>query len=169
VSIEGFFYASVVSVPLAYAHLWAIGRERRRVQDSDMALFIWAAALPTAAFLLLAPAESWDDDLLSVVRIGAFGLLALGSLLILVRMIWRSNEPPLWIGLGTLILGAGLAFIHPATLFIVPPFWCVFYAGATASIRRARRRRRTWICERCGYDIHGIRSRRCPECGRVAC
>jgi hypothetical protein len=103
-----------------------------------------------------------------VIRFGAFGLLAFGSLLLLARMIWRSNEPPLWIGLGTVILCAGLAFLDPATLLIVPPTWCVLYACATSKLRRARRNRVAWICDRCGYDIHGIRSRRCPECGLLA-
>ena len=33
--------------------------------------------------------------------------------------------------------------------------------------RRLQRRRELPICMRCGYDLHGLESRRCPECGEA--
>ncbi len=51
----------------------------------------------------------------------------------------------------------------PVFLFLVLPATVV----AVRSVRRRRRRDRG-LCERCGYDLRGSVSGRCPECGREA-
>jgi hypothetical protein len=51
----------------------------------------------------------------------------------------------------------------PVFLFLVLPASAV----AVRSVRRRRRRNRG-LCERCGYDLRGSVSGRCPECGREA-
>ncbi len=59
--------------------------------------------------------------------------------------------------------------------YVVFPLWCLFVgiAAIPASMliigplrRRSRRKRNK--CVQCGYDLTGLRERRCPECGEPA-
>jgi hypothetical protein len=62
-------------------------------------------------------------------------------------------------------------------LFPIAPFWpgfllnTLFYAALIAAPRpaffwlRSRRRLRRGLCSRCAYDLRGLASPACPECG----
>ena len=61
-------------------------------------------------------------------------------------------------------------------LFVMMAIWVVAFPstaiGAMIAVelwrdRRKRRHRRPGVC-RCGYDLRGNPSGRCPECGRAA-
>lgn len=93
----------------------------------------------------------------------------------------------------TRTLGTGLSINGKwVTFFVAPPLWSasrwsdirwlpasmpghihvpVFYFAPLAAIvplliaRARRRRRRAGLCIRCGYDLDGLTTARCPECG----
>ncbi len=83
-----------------------------------------------------------------------FGLVWLGR---------ASGHPPL-----TVNQGAGLVVLCLPIAWIIPylaGFW-LFSPWVRVRSRRALRRRGAPICIRCAYDMTGIDSAVCPECGR---
>jgi uncharacterized repeat protein (TIGR04138 family) len=74
-------------------------------------------------------------------------------LLTWLALIWRRGFG--WLDQATMI--SALAFFVPGVVLA--------YISETARNRR-RQRRRSGLCEFCGYDLRGTRER-CPECGKV--
>jgi hypothetical protein len=171
VSIAGFILAAVIGIPIACVHLYGVRLDRRSINVSDMILFIWVAALPIVGLVLFPTNLPGKDDEVSylwLLRVAAFGAVAFGSLLLVVRAVWHSNEPVLWIGLGSVLLGVVLLVMNAPTVVLVPMFWFVFYAGAYKGKHASIRRRPPGTCPHCGYSRRGLPSQRCPECGRFA-
>ena len=52
-----------------------------------------------------------------------------------------------------------------ANTLIYATFWWLVFTGFVAA--RAARRARHGLCTRCAYDLRGIASRVCPECGQA--
>lgn len=84
----------------------------------------------------------------------------------LCGLVWlgrASGHPPL-----TVNQGAGLVLLCLLFAWVIPylaGFWLI-YPWVRVRSRRALRRRGAPICIRCAYDMTGIESAVCPECGR---
>ncbi len=64
---------------------------------------------------------------------------------------------------------AGTAPARAAWWFVRAPLWIpvvVFGLPTLGYWVVLVRRRPAWACQRCGYDLRGIKGEECPECGR---
>lgn len=60
--------------------------------------------------------------------------------------------------------------IHPAGFLVNTALYAsvwVALLGAPLALLGVWRKRRRGLCPRCAYDLAGVASERCPECGRV--
>ena len=51
------------------------------------------------------------------------------------------------------------------TVFYAVVLWLLFALGGTPFALRRRRRIKRGLCPKCAYDLRGIESSACPECG----
>jgi len=87
--------------------------------------------------------------------------------------VWRLMTPvafvvalACWWLAGKLTGSHGWSIVVPVSLVVCLPLWLLMSLH-TRCVRRSLRRmlREKGICSRCGYDMRGSPSGRCPECG----
>lgn len=98
----------------------------------------------------------------------ALCLLSLVGCVAMTLLLWRGER--VWeVGIEVAGRRADLevpthpAWLAPALLGLPPIVWLALRARRLY----ARRRRRPGACRRCGYDLTGNASGRCPECGQT--
>jgi len=141
----------------------------------DAALFVIALALSTQYTLAVArlgQESMWGGLHPAIFWVGLLGspLAALAPAWLLGRfspanMVW----PAIGLAAPLIVWSAGL-LTEPGPLLLVGSAAALWMALTILPARHGRRRRHSRLlmagrCVRCGYDLDGIPSKMCPECG----
>lgn len=140
---------------------WAIGRAARLTMAWGLlyTVGLWVFwRLSNSCYMAFPPTLPNLRVFVSLaVAVGAPGLITAGILYASL-----GTGPALTTLVATVVAGGIMTTEHDPRFILAPLSWNLI---VTVGMFRARGVRERWQCRRCRYDLSGLTSRVCPECG----